>query len=110
MGHHKSDIPQSGQCWTVAFNGDITFGNANNAARTADSLILDEQLCPLPGAEPTHARSLVDQIKALSRKFEGAQGIHHLELDSFIKMVRFCLSMCILHHREAYIGSHHCFD
>src|SRR5262249_32021307 len=64
------------------------FGNPNDAARAGHPQIFNEQILPLPSAQPTGSCTLIDQIKGGCRKFESAQSIHDLESERMVGFSR----------------------
>src|SRR5579859_1322594 len=94
----KKDVPKLGQGRTVAFNADSGFSNANDATCLGNALILNQELCPFPCAQPTDPKTVVDEIKGGIRKVQDAQGIHRLKLHSLIELLCLCFAMSIIHH------------
>src|SRR5262249_7456709 len=82
-------------------NVGLTFSNANDSARADHALVLQEKLSPLPGTQPTHARTLIDQIKEIVRKRQCPQCVRCLKLHPLGKLLLLSTSPRI---REALVA------
>src|SRR5215469_13815672 len=100
------DSLESREGFTVTLHHNVGFGNANDARRLADPVILQEDLAPLPGTEPTEPESLIDQIKEIVRKRQCPQSISRLKPHPTGEILPGSLSLRIREHPVTDVHTH----
>ena len=57
------EVPKVCEGRTVGLNTDLEFGDPDHSARSSDAQALLQEAGPFPGAQPRHAKALIDEIK-----------------------------------------------
>src|SRR6266567_4722502 len=85
---------------------NAAFGDADDATRSADPLVLVQEFRPFPCAQVAGSQPLVHQVKGARGKFEQAKSIHRAKAHAVPQPLLLGVGLGIGDHAAAHVYSH----